>query len=147
MARNSIVTFDPFTDFLGFAQPGKVMQRDPFFGFAPVAASSIKVDVKDEGDKYEVTANFPGVDKNDIDVSYDDGILTLSYEKSEEKDDEEKKHDYKVRERFFESASRSFRIDGIDESAIDAKLDAGVLTVMLPKKTEQEAATKKIEIK
>ncbi|MFX1477049.1 MAG: Hsp20/alpha crystallin family protein [Promethearchaeota archaeon] len=101
--------------------------------------------VKDEGDNYSVTAELPGLDKGDIEISIHDGILEIKGEQKEEL--EEKKEGFMRREYHSSSYHRSFTIpENVDEDHIDAKLDKGVLTLKLPKKEEEKKEKKKIEI-
>ena len=101
--------------------------------------------VKDEGDKYSLTAELPGLDKGDIEISVHDGLLEIKGEQKEEL--EEKKEGFVRREYHGSSYHRSFTIpENVDEKHIDAKLDKGILTLKLPKKEEEKKETKKIEI-
>ena len=103
------------------------------------------MDVVEEKDHYVVQLDLPGLGKDDIEVTFEDGVLTIKGEKKSET--EEKKKDYYFRERRFGSFTRSFRIpDSIDEDKIKATFDKGVLEVVLPKRPEAKAKSKKIAI-
>lgn len=130
--------------------------NEPFFTntFAPVqqAVKSFKVDVKDNGDAYELTAELPGVKKENISLNYDNGYLTIStkVEKNVNAAPAEGKVDDKAakaegkyvrRERYTGEMSRSFYIDGIDEKNTKAAYKDGILTVNMPKAKEPEGAT------
>lgn len=92
----------------------------------------------------EFTAELPGLEEKDVEVTLADNILTIRGEKKAEK--EEKKKDYHLVERSFGSFSRSFEVPaGVEPSAIKASIDKGVLTVKFPKPAE--APAKKIEVK
>ena len=104
------------------------------------------VDVAEKDKRYEVTAELPGLTDKDITVKYADGVLTISGEKKEEK--EEKQKDYYLSERRYGSFQRSFQMPtGIDADKIEATFKHGVLTVALPKSAESVKNEKKIEIK
>jgi HSP20 family protein len=104
------------------------------------------VDVTETENGYEVVAELPGVDEKNIEVKVANGILTISGQKREEK--EEKKKDYYVRERRFGSFERTFQVpDGVDLDKVDARFKKGVLTVTLPKTAEAQKAEKKITVK
>ena len=104
------------------------------------------VDIADTANAYEVSAELPGLDEKNIQVSFSDGMLTIKGEKTEEK--EEKKKDYSVSERRYGSFQRSFSIPGgVDAEKINATFKNGVLTVSLPKGAEVQNNVKKIEIK
>ena len=105
-----------------------------------------KMDVADLKDKIEVKAELPGMEEKDINLSLDDGILTLSG--TRQKEVEEQSKDYYVKEMSSGSFSRSVRLPkNIDESKIDAIFKNGILTVSIPKTATQEETVKKIQIK
>lgn len=135
--------------------------NEPFFTntFAPVqqAVKSFKVDVKDNGSAYELTAELPGVKKENISLDYDNGYLTISTKvektvggdakdgkdaKAAEGKDAKSEGKYVRRERYTGEMSRSFYIDGIDEKNTKAAYKDGILTVTMPKAKEEEASTK-----
>lgn len=131
---------------------------EPFFQntFSPVssAVKSFSVDVKDKGDSYELTAELPGIKKENIALSYDNSYLTIktTVDKKEEqpvkeanakdaKDDKKASEKYLRRERYYGEMQRSFYIDDIDEANIKAAYKDGILTVTLPKAVKKETAT------
>jgi HSP20 family protein len=104
------------------------------------------VDVVESDNGYEITADLPGMEEKNIEVKVTDGVLTMKGERQEEK--EEKKKDYYLHERSFGSFQRSFELpESVDADKIEATFKKGVLTVKLPKKSEAQKPTKKIEIK
>lgn len=110
--------------------------NEPFFhdDFMPsFAQHAMKVDVKDTGDAYELTADLPGVKKEDLKLSYENSYLTIAAQSREEKDEKDDKGNYIRRERRSGAVSRSFYIDDIDESKVDAEFKDGVLKVLMPK--------------
>lgn len=101
------------------------------------------VDVVEEKDQYVFRADVPGVELDQIEVVFDDGMLTISGERKSREESE--KDGYRRIERSYGSFQRSFRLpDTIDADNISAKGDKGVLEVHVPK---QEKAQRKIEIK
>ena len=108
-------------------------------------AVTIKTDIKDTGDSYVIDAELPGYKKDEINVDVNDDILTISAEKHNEVNEEEK-NGYIRRERYYGSVSRSFNISEVEAAAITAKHENGVLTLTLPKKKEQIPQSHKIEI-
>lgn len=115
-------------------------RRDFGWGVAPA------VDIAERENAYEITAELPGMDEKDIDLTIADGALTIKGEKSEET--EEKKKDYYVSERRYGSFQRSFALpEGVDPDKIEASFNKGVLTITLPKTPEAQKAKKKIEVK
>jgi HSP20 family protein len=104
------------------------------------------VDVVEKDKEYEITAELPGLDENNVEVKFADGFLTIKGEKRGEK--EEKKKDYYLSERRFGSFQRSFQVpESVDPDKIVASFKNGVLTVSLPKSQEPHKQEKKIAIK
>ena len=101
--------------------------------------------MKDADDHYELTADLPGMTKEDISLHYENGYLTIAAARSESKDEKDDAGNYIRRERHTGEVSRSFYIDGIDDANIHAEFKDGVLQVNLPKAAE-EPARKQIEI-
>lgn len=125
---------------------------EPFFqnDFFPSVdwnqSGGMRVDVKDNGTSYELTADLPGMKKEDINLSYQNGYLTIAAKKDETNEQKDDAGNYIRRERRAGSVSRSFYIDNIDESKVSAEFKDGVLKVDLPKSAAAAASTK-IDIK
>ncbi|HLP33706.1 MAG TPA: Hsp20/alpha crystallin family protein [Bacteroidia bacterium] len=87
-----------------------------------------------ENDKdYKIELAVPGLDKNDFKVEVQEGILSISAEKEEEKKEEDK--NFRRREFSYNSFSRSFTLpENLVTDKIDAKYENGVLRLTLPKK-------------
>ena len=98
----------------------------------------LQSDVAEDEHEYTVKIDVPGMSKDDIHLSYTDGILTISAHRSTFKDDSDKKKNILRQERSEGSVSRSFSLPNVDKKGISAKLDGGVLTVTLPKATPEE---------
>ena len=104
------------------------------------------VDVNEGEKNYTVTAELPGLEEKDIEVTVTDHLLTIKGEKSYQKD--EKNKDHHLSERAYGSFQRSFTMpEGVDAQKIAASLTKGVLTVTLPKTAEAQKPAKKIEVK
>ena len=117
---------------------------DPFFGTRQVSAFSPAFEVKETHDSFVVRADLPGVDEKDLDVSLHAGVLTVSGTRQAE--DRTEGESYALYERQYGSFSRSFSLpDMADSERIEAKLDAGVLTLTIGKKAE--AKPRKIALK
>ena len=123
--------FDPFADF------------DRFYDDRQMP--SIRTDIKDKGDSFELSAELPGFNKEDIKIDIENDCLTISAERKF--DDEDKKKNFVKRERFYGSYSRSFDVTGIDTDAIEASYNDGVLTLTMPKKKAEVPASRRLEIK
>lgn len=128
------------------------MFNEPFFDtdLAPLSkwmgGATFKVDVKDLDGAYELTADLPGVKKEDISLHYENNYLTISAKKEENKEEEDKINNYIRRERHTGSVSRSFYIDAIDEAKVSAEFNDGVLKIVMPKCAAKETP-KQIEIR
>ena len=102
------------------------------------------VDTYEKDDAIVVSAELPGVNREDISVDVKNNILTISGERKHEEDVNE--NNYFRKERFYGKFQRSFTLpDNVDSEKVDAAYKDGVLEVTIPK-TEQ-GTTKKIEIK
>lgn len=123
----------------------------PAFDVAPFWAHETwdvapAVNIAETDKAYEITAELPGIDEKNVDVSVVNGGLMIKGEKREEK--EEKNKGYHLQERSFGSFKRYFRVpEGVDADKIEATFKKGVLTVLLPKTAEAQRAAKKIAIK
>lgn len=108
-----------------------------------VLTGSLKSDIKESETSFVVETEVPGYNKEDINVEIEDGVLTISVETK--KETEESTAKYIRRERVAGKYSRSFTFEGVDESAIKAKYDKGILTIELPK-VQKSVAKKGINI-
>lgn len=101
------------------------------------------VDIKEEQDRFVIHADIPGVNPEDIDVSMEDGVLTIKGEKNTEAKTE--KDNYKRVERIYGSFYRRFSLpDTADNEAISAKCRNGVLDIVIPKR--EAVKPKKISV-
>lgn len=107
---------------------------DDFFksGMDNAVYDSFKVDVEKEKDKYIVTADLPGVAKENLDVDVEEGVLTIAVHQEEDSEEKDKEKNYLHRERRITNSSRRIRLGDIDEDAIKANLENGVLRIELP---------------
>tara|TARA_A100001391_G_scaffold180739_1_gene146327 strand:- start:2047 stop:2472 length:426 start_codon:yes stop_codon:yes gene_type:complete len=93
----------------------------------------LAVDVKENDDNYLIKADFPGMKKDDIEISIDNNVLTIQAEYDESKEEKEQGK-YLRQERRYGKYSRSFNLGlNIDESKIVAEYDNGVLSLTVPK--------------
>ena len=111
-----------------------------FFG----GAASFRTDVKDTGDAYVIEAELPGFKKEDITVSVEEDVLTVTATRKEEKSD--KKDGYLRRERSYGSFSRSFDVSQVEADRITGSLEDGILTLQLPKRHKAERSVRKVEL-
>ncbi len=105
-----------------------------------------KVDVKEQEKDIIVSAELPGMDQKDIDVTVTNDSVRISGVKKHEKEEEEK--DFYRHERFCGSFDRVIDLPAeVDENKAEAEFSKGVLTIRLPKSEEAQAKQKKIKIK
>ena len=103
----------------------------------------LALDVSETDDEFLVKASLPGINPDDLEITYDSNVLTIKGETREEKEVEERR--YHMRERRYGSFSRSVTLPAtVDADHIEASYEAGVLTLHLPK--VEEAKPKRIQI-
>ena len=121
---------------------------DDFFttsGSRRMSSSSMKTDILEVENGYELHIDVPGFGKDDIKITLDKGYLTIEARKEEVKDDEGKH--YVRRERFTGTCARSFYVgDDIQEEDIKAKYEKGILNLFIPKEGTNKKETKYISI-
>lgn len=124
---------DMFDDFWGGRELGQL--------------AGFNTDVLDLGDHYELQAELPGFNKEDINIDLKNDVLTISAAHNEETTDEQKKN-YVRRERRYSSYSRSFHVEGLKPEDIDASYNNGILAVKFPKaELPAKEEAKRIEVK
>jgi HSP20 family protein len=118
-------------------------QKPPSSG---IGAGVPAINVAETNDAFEVTAELPGVDEKDINISLEDNQLVISGEKKAESTREEK--DWHVEERSYGSFYRSMFLPfEPEEGAVDAHFDKGVLHLTIKKPAKAVKTTKTIDIK
>lgn len=104
---------------------------DSLFRDQPAAAAVFRTDIRDLGDRFLLEAELPGFSKEDISLDLKDSILTIQAQHKQES--QEESGQYIRRERRQGSFTRTFDVSGIDENAITAAYENGILTLTLPK--------------
>ena len=101
-------------------------------------------DISENDKEYKLTAELPGIDAKDLDITLSDGILTVKGEKKREKED--KGENYHRVERSYGSFQRSFHIpEKVKTEKVDATFKDGILKLTLEK--DEKSETKKITVK
>lgn len=145
----NIKTFDPFFE---LSRSDPLRDLEDFVGRSPrwlqlrdfEARPQIRIDVSEEDKAYRVKAEIPGAKKEDIQVSIEGNLVSLSAEIKEEK--EEKGKEVLRRERYYGRQQRSFTLpQPVDEAMAEAKYIDGVLELTLPKKTDTAARKLKVQ--
>src|SRR5918996_2426356 len=127
----NITRFDPFNDLFDDLFKGFFVRPVAFEGRGGETLARMKVDVAEKNGAYTVTAELPGVRKDDIQVTIDGAEVSLTAEVKREKEvtqDERVLHT----ERTFGKVSRSFSLpQEVDEAKAEAKFRDGVLELTL----------------
>jgi len=121
-----------------------------FDGFGNSAYRSVNlrpaIDITENDKELVISADMPGLDEKDLDVSLVGDVLTIKGEKRAEHEQKNGGHHYV--ERRFGSFSRSVRLPfEVDDQEVEAKYDKGVLTIRVPKPAELQKAVRRIPIK
>lgn len=136
--RNSFLDLDALLD--RFLAPANTQNDNKNAFFTP------RIDIKDKGDKYEITAELPGVNKEDIHITLDNGVLSIEAE-SKQEDKEEKDGKIIRQERRYGRFVRSFTVgNGLQEKDIDASFKNGVLHLTAPKAQAAQESARRITI-
>ncbi len=136
--RNALSSWDPFAEMDRFT--------DNFFNSHELDLASFRADVKDTGDAYQLEADLPGFNKEDIHLDIDGDCLTISAERHAENEEKDKDGHVLRQERSFGSFSRAFDISGVRGEEITAAYKDGVLTLTMPKKEKTEPTSRRLEI-
>ena len=132
--------FDLLNEFLSNVQNSQNNETENIIDFNPL------VNTREANDTYHIEMDLPGIKKDDVDISVEDNILTISG-KREIKNEAKEENYYKI-ESAYGSFSRSFTLpQKIDIDKIKAKSKDGVLEVIIPKQKVIANKSKKIEIK
>lgn len=139
-----------------FDQVGRNLAQFPLWRRSPEAAplwrfdtafgmTAPAIELAEKDQAFEITAELPGMDAGEIEVSISGGMLTIKGEKKEEKETKEKNCYFS--ERRYGSFQRSFQLpEGVDADKISATLEKGVLWIILPKTTEAVQQQRKIPV-
>ena len=144
---SSALTRDPFFSnvdslFNDFLRTGSLFGRSMGEGLRDTWIPA--VDIQETDKAFVFTAELPGLGKDDVEITLEENLLTLSG--SRELNEKEEGDTYHRIERAYGSFSRSFSLPSqVDSSGIDATFEKGLLTVSVPK--SEQAQPRKIEIK
>lgn len=112
-------------------------------GETPTPTAAYPVDIHEDDNHLYVEAELPGFDREDVNVTLENGVLTITAERKEQPQREGETH---LNERRFRRVHRSFTLPNtVDESNVDATLADGVLKLTLDKK--EEVKPRRIEVK
>lgn len=135
---NELARTDPFGDdfFKGFA-------LRPVYGSAE-SAPQMRLDIAEDDKAYKVMAEIPGVTRDEIHVSVDGNLVSISAEVKKSTENQESEKVIRS-ERYYGSVSRSFTLSqDVDENGAQARYNEGVLELTLPKKAGNSARQVKV---
>lgn len=118
--------------------------RLPTFKFARFA-SAPALEITETDKLYKITAELPGIEAEDVDVTYEDGVLRIGGDKKEER--EENERNYRLSERSYGEFERLVALpSGANPEKIGAAFKNGVLTITVAKSGEEKPGVRKIKI-
>lgn len=107
--------------------------------------ADVRFEVSESDKAVEVTAEAPGLETEDFEITLSEGMLTVKGQKRDKR--EQKGKDFYVSERRYGSFSRSFRVpESVNEDRVSANFDNGVLSIHLPKRANPKRASKSIQV-
>jgi HSP20 family protein len=137
--------FDRFGSGFGFPSLRRMFDIEPAWR-SSFSFSTPAIDMNEDEKAYKISAELPGMDPKDIEVSMSGDTLVLRGEKRQEK--EEKDKNYHFSERSYGSFQRAFELPAsVDRDRVAADFAKGVLTITLPKRAEAQKPIKKIQVK
>lgn len=120
----------------GFFRSGLQPYNEPEY-------TTLRTDIYEQDNTYYLKVETPGIEKENITVSYEDGYLTISVK---EENVYEETSEYIRKERITSHQERTFYLGDIDEQTIKASYQNGVLTISIKKQEEKKEAKKQITI-
>lgn len=143
----AIVKWDPWREFEGMLDHYSKGSGAPRSGGHEAIATgdwAPRVDISETDSEFEIKAEIPDVNKEDVKVTVDNGVLTIKGEKKQEKEEEGKKF-HRI-ERHYGCFVRSFTLpDNVDETKIKATFKDGMLNLQIQKSEKEQP--KAVEIK
>lgn len=104
---------------------------------------SMKTDIKENENDYQLEIELPGFEKANIAVEYEDEYVTIRAEKAQKEEDQKGKY---IRKECSVSCQRSYYVGNVDENLIKASYNNGILTVTVPKEGQKKPEKRGIAI-
>lgn len=127
---------DPFQEFENLTN--QMFSQNQMSGFS--------MDIKDNGDSYQLLADLPGMKKEDIHIDLNGDTMTITAERHSDFEEKDQQGNYVRCERSYGSFSRSFDVSGVDTEHMTAAYKDGVLTLEMPKKSPQLPQSRRLAI-
>ncbi len=124
---------------------------DDFFNDFNIATPSInntlmKTDIKETKKGYELLVDLPGISKEDVKVSIENGYLHIEAEVKRENDEKDKECKYIRRERYYGQVKRSYYVGDISIDDVKGSFKDGVLNIQIPKELKKVQEKKYLEL-
>lgn len=136
LANRNFNELDPMNFFSDFGNFGRHFFND----------DTMKTDIKENDDGYEVTAELPGFKKDGIHIDYRDNTLRINAVHNLDRKDKDDKGRVLRQERSSSNVTRSFYLPGVDQDSVKATYDGGILKLTLPKETADKQDSHHIAI-
>lgn len=119
--------------------PGKLFFNDFFDDLEPKKGNKMmRCDIYEKDNKYNIELDVPGFDKNDIEISLDNGYLKISAEKKFDENTSDKKYIHRERH-MYQKCDREFYVGNINEEDIKAEFKNGTLMISVPKEESENS--------
>lgn len=118
--------------------------NDDFFNGFPTFSKGFNVDLRETDSQYIIEADLPGVNKDSLNIYYENNYLTISAKREDILEDNSS--GFIRRERSYGEFSRAFYVDNIDENSIDASFNNGVLNITMNKLSKVNPNRRSIDI-
>ncbi len=147
----SITKWSPLTNLISLTDRLNRLFDEGFLGelegeSMPITRWQPATDIYETKDSYNFKIELPGFKKGDVNVEVKDNVLIIKGEKK--MDNEVKKENYHRIERFYGSFQRTFQLpQNVEESKIKAKMDSGVLEIVVPKSEKAKSKSIPVEVK
>ena len=138
--RNRSLVDRGFGDFRDFYNMVDDFFNDSWPSRTSFARDTFKIDVQENDNEYLIEAELPGVDREEVNIDMNEGRMTISVQREENINEENKNYVHK--ERRFSSMSRSLYLDDAKSDGIKAKLENGVLNIKVPKESKPDSSVK-----
>ena len=108
---------------------------------------SMPVEIEDKGKEFIVKAEIPGIKKENLDIDLDKNCICINAKKEESKNEDSEEHSYKKSEfRYGEFARTVYFPEEIDIDKTEAKLENGILEIVVPKRISEKESRKKLTV-
>jgi HSP20 family protein len=147
--KSQLTTWDPFKEFENLRGISKFLGNLSREGEDTSSLSNWApaVDIAEDDTAFHIKADLPDVNKEDVKVSFDQGMLTISGERKFERVENDKKKYHRI-ERSYGHYSRSFRLpETVAVDQLTAEFKDGVLSINLPKREDQKPRQIEIKVK